>query len=67
VCGLQHNDLHEGNVRLDGVAKKAWVVNFASASEHECTHQPVILGGIEPNVYKFGCMELFEMARATKL
>jgi hypothetical protein len=67
ACGLQHNEIQELNVRLDRVAKKAWVVNFAFATEHECTHQPVILSGLEPEAWSFGCMELFKVALATSI
>lgn len=63
ACGLQHNDLQLNSVRLDRVAKKAWVLDFEVATKHKCTHQPVILGGPDPHPLGFGCLELFNVAQ----
>jgi tRNA A-37 threonylcarbamoyl transferase component Bud32 len=67
ACGLRHNDLHERNIRIDKEAERAWIVDFEMAEKHECKHQPVAVGDVEPFFWKFGCPELFELAVVVKI
>jgi len=67
ASGLQHNDLHERNVRIDRELEKAWIVDFEMASKHTCEHQPVVLGTPEPHFANFGCSELFALAVVCKI
>lgn len=64
--GVLHNDLHEGNIRLDKEEDKVWIVDFGNAREHKCEHAPIYLGRDIPERSTFKCPELYDIAVETR-
>lgn len=67
ACGINHYDLHEGNIRLDPDERTAWFIDFERSEKHRCRHQLVCLGDEPPRREEFGCEELYDFGRVLRI
>ena len=67
ACGVKLNALTEENFLIDDEKKQVWIINFVSATGHQCLHQPIGLHGVSPDMNKFGCPQLYQLMKKMDL
>jgi serine/threonine-protein kinase RIO1 len=67
ACGLEHGDLHEGNIRFEEDKQRAWIIDFTHAKKHDCRRKQLVLGDDVPEFSEYGCEELYDMAIDTRV
>lgn len=61
VAKIQHNDFKESNVLFRKQHEEAFIIDFESATPHECHRALTIAAGtLRPDKEDFGCEETYE-------
>jgi len=65
--GVEHGDIHEGNIRMDLHRRNAYLVDFGRAEKHVCKRRKVPLGEDAPDLEEFGCLEVYQIGLLTNI